>query len=448
MGRASGDEVRGWTLVRHVRSGANADVWIAARPDVGQAVLKIASRTRGERYERFISEVTFMRDTDDPGVMPLLDCELPARPSRAVPAWYAMPIAVPIGEALASAEPIEVMKATAVFAGTLARLSLSGASHRDMKPENLFVLDGRYVIGDFGLVSFPGKEEITVAGRILGPRNFLPYEMLHSPDTADGSLADVFMLAKTLWVLITKRPYPPQGQIRFQDVEVGTRTLQPHPRARALDRLIERATSLDPQARPSMSLLGQSLRAISEPEGSPLSLLDLGEEVKEREERRLERVRKRTDPANALVLFRIPEALRQIGEAVADADLGSGDVVDGEDLLYIGERDSLAKDGVAQIWTGGAAVVSTLDSRSRLGHVMTGLALEYDNDHNCVLVGAHALVEAEPNDRSRRGKLLWIETRRFHLDDEPTMRQAVDELVSGLIESLRSSLAEGLRLLS
>lgn len=34
----------------------------------------------------------------------------------------------------------------------LASLAAEGAAHRDIKPGNLFELDGQWVVGDFGLV--------------------------------------------------------------------------------------------------------------------------------------------------------------------------------------------------------------------------------------------------------------------------------------------------------
>jgi serine/threonine protein kinase len=100
------------------------------------------------------------------------------------------------------------------YALTLAGLAAKGIGHRDLKPENLFRHEGRWVIGDFGLATYPGKEPITVGERRLGPLYFIAPEMLREPDVADAGPADVYSLAKTLWALASGQRYPPEGQIR------------------------------------------------------------------------------------------------------------------------------------------------------------------------------------------------------------------------------------------
>jgi hypothetical protein len=47
-------------------------------------------------------------------------------------------------------------------ADTLARLVEElGLGYRDIKPRNLYELDGRWLVGDFGLVDVPNAEELT-----------------------------------------------------------------------------------------------------------------------------------------------------------------------------------------------------------------------------------------------------------------------------------------------
>jgi len=195
-----------------------------------------------------------------PGVLPLVDADLPT--SQSEPAWLATPLATKLTDAISpDIELHEVVSVFASYAATLAALADRGISHRDIKPDNLFRLDNEWVIGDFGLVDYPGKSAITVPGRKLGPLFFIAPEMLREPDSSDGILADVLSLAKTLWVIATSQTYPPEGQIRaeLRSHQLGTWFEKTPPRSLSLTLILERATTSDPAARPCIREIAEQL---------------------------------------------------------------------------------------------------------------------------------------------------------------------------------------------
>lgn len=170
MGNAASERRIGpWTIRRRLGKGGNATVWRAVRDEVGQPVaLKVlqATKTRSERYRRFVTEVEFMASLGEmPGILPLLDYHLPDSPSKADPAWLAMPEAVGIREALEDA-PLETrVAAVARFAATLTALHVNhGAAHGDIKPGNLYAFEGDWLVGDFGLVAAPDREDLRAEG--------------------------------------------------------------------------------------------------------------------------------------------------------------------------------------------------------------------------------------------------------------------------------------------
>ncbi len=127
---------------------------------------------------------------------------MPEEPSKDDPAWLAMPIAQTVREALGD-DPMldEVVDSVRMYARTPAALAEAGMHHRDIKPGNLFRLGDEWMVGDFGLVTWPGKDAATEPGQKLGPANFVAPEMVNDPTAADAGPADVWSLAKVLWVL-------------------------------------------------------------------------------------------------------------------------------------------------------------------------------------------------------------------------------------------------------
>jgi hypothetical protein len=255
-----------WTLLERLGDGGNAVVWRASRQDRPEDIvaLKVLKSTKAQRepYQRFRVEIETLRRLDNPpGVLPLLDAYLPESPSKADRPWLSMPIATPIRAALAG-EPLErVVEAIAAIATTLARLGADDAlAHRDLKPGNLYELDGERLVGDFGLIALPDADELTRTGRPLGPVHYMPYEMLSDPANADPFRVDVYSLAKTLWVLATEQTYPVEGHQSTAERKYSIAELRPHRYASVLDGLIDRATRADPEHRPTMEQFAAELR--------------------------------------------------------------------------------------------------------------------------------------------------------------------------------------------
>jgi serine/threonine protein kinase len=166
-----GEKFGAWTLVgdEPLGKGGNGIVWHAEGVNREAAAIKFL--TRFDRYARFRDEVRFQQDlSSHPGVLPLLDSYLPDRPSKVDRAWLVTPRAMPVREYVERSENklVTAIKIAYEVASTLADIHARYAAHRDIKPENLFVRFERAVIGDFGLVSYPGKEAVTASGERIG----------------------------------------------------------------------------------------------------------------------------------------------------------------------------------------------------------------------------------------------------------------------------------------
>lgn len=201
-----GQEVGGWELVRLLGEGGNAEVWLSARDGKEVAVKFLQTRkTETLRWERFRREVAYVSGLSaEPGVLPILEYELPEQLRKGERAWYAMPEATSLADALTGSGLREVVEAVIALAHTLARLGeRDGAAHRDLKPGNLYLWEEEPAVGDFGLLWRPELEGVT-GSDIAGAFSFTAPELFRADlpeEEIDPRRADVFSLAKTLWAL-------------------------------------------------------------------------------------------------------------------------------------------------------------------------------------------------------------------------------------------------------
>ena len=316
---SKGEMVGKWVLVDSLGEGGNAEVWRASDGDADVA-LKIlhTHKIDSEPYQRFRQEIQALRQIGShPCIMPLLDADLPEAPAKAHPAWLAMPIAMPLAESLSQSALPVLVAVVAEIADTLANLHEHlQLHHRDIKPSNLYLLDGSPVISDFGLADLPEADDLTIMGRPLGPKFFLAYEMIVDSKGADPASADVFSLAKTLWVLCMDQRWPPQGEQHASNSAYSIGSIRPHPLAHHLDELIERCTRHEPSKRPSMRQVTEDLRAwLALGEKTPQQSVDLSAMWSRLRETAEPRLRQVNEEATLRLCFQA--AVRRLQELLA-----------------------------------------------------------------------------------------------------------------------------------
>ncbi|KAK42710.1 hypothetical protein BG58_39425 [Caballeronia jiangsuensis] len=251
----------GWQLIEQLGKGGNGDVFRAEK-DGTEAAIKVLRPQRWDqkRQARFQDEVEAMRRCESLGCIPVLESGLPERVSESEPAWFAMPLAEPLQTALGESPPLAAtVECVRDIAALLAQIHAMGIAHRDIKPDNLFRFDGRWTVGDFGLAEFEGKKAQTAEGEKIGPIFYIAPEMLNDSLGSDGAAADVFSIAKTLWVLITGQRYPVPGHLTASVEALRASSYVTDGRAPLLDAILEAATNHTPSARPSMDAVAREL---------------------------------------------------------------------------------------------------------------------------------------------------------------------------------------------
>lgn len=265
---AKGQNFGDWKLKKFLGGGGNGDVWLAINSANQEGAIKLLRKIERKTYSRFINEVNVIKKNSDiEGILPILDSYLPENPENDIP-WYVMPVAQTLESYLAEKHFEDIASAITDVAKTLFELHSRNISHRDIKPENLLVKDGKIYVGDFGLVDYPDKVELTSSGDVIGAKWTMAPEMRREGNKADGKPADVYSLAKTLWIFITKNKKGFDGQYHANGVN-GLRNFSYTVRKNIitwfrdrrvsvyespLDSLLEESTSDNPSSRPTMQV--------------------------------------------------------------------------------------------------------------------------------------------------------------------------------------------------
>ncbi|SDA63462.1 Serine/threonine protein kinase [Pseudomonas sp. NFACC15-1] len=289
------NDTNGWEVGPPLGKGGNGQVWEVQKNGTAGALKRLFTHKKfPERHLRFRDEVGAMRKCSGiAGVLPIYDEDLDcSRP------WFVMARATPIREALGNESSLyNVVVAMHGIANVLAQLHSCGVTHRDIKPENLFIYNSVWSVGDFGLATFDGKESKTQSGEKIGPIHYIAPEMLNDAKESRGEPADVFSLAKTLWVLATGQSFALPGSYysKYDVFRLGQYISSE--RTRHIDMLIEACTAVIPESRPSMQHVLNELSAWLNPsvaEMTSVMKIDIGDYAN-----KLDNVQAETEAKNA-----------------------------------------------------------------------------------------------------------------------------------------------------
>lgn len=260
-----GMKIKDYFLLRKIGSGGNADVWQVRNSARENFAMKILKRAKGKPLQRFINEINIIKKLNDfDGVLPIIDSFSASHEVDI--AWYTMPIATPLTKKLLiDSSPNTIFDCLIQISDAITELHARGIYHRDIKPDNLFFYKNKWVIGDFGIASYPEKQALTSSHKKLGPLHFIAPEMLQNPDKSSGEKADVYSFAKTIWVLIAGQQFPPPGEQRCDVIQMSLTSWSDIDFIEEIDQLIEQCTKHEPELRPSMYDVTKNLIQFNKP---------------------------------------------------------------------------------------------------------------------------------------------------------------------------------------
>lgn len=220
MTLSSGTRIGPYEISGLLGAGGMGEVYRARDTKLDRDVaLKVLSEAYSNAIgtERFEREISVTAKFTHPGIVSLFDSG--AANGRL---YYVMPL-VP-GENLRARlvrdQRLPQEDATSLvadIADALAFAHRAGVVHRDVKPENIFVVSGRALLADFGIAHVAGTARssnestiatppgLTVEGTILGTLAYLSPEQASSKSTVDGR-SDLYSLGCVLYELLAGVP--------------------------------------------------------------------------------------------------------------------------------------------------------------------------------------------------------------------------------------------------
>ena len=220
-----------YTVEREIARGGMATVYLGRTPSGTRVAIKVMDPRLVEALgpERFLREVTLVRAMEHPLIVPLLESG-----EVAGSLYYVMPYVA--GETLAARLqrerrlPVdEAVRITRDIASALGYAHARGTLHRDVKPENILLGNGRALVADFGLARAIGAadyERLTQTGVIVGTAHYMsPEQLLEERDLDQGT--DIYSLACIVFEMLTGAPPFTGANL----TEVATRILRSSPPA-------------------------------------------------------------------------------------------------------------------------------------------------------------------------------------------------------------------------
>ena len=248
-----------WTLISYLGGGGNGEVWACQNSKGEKYAIKLLKKIRPVPYSRFKDETNVIeRNSDIIGLMPLIEKHLPEKLNGDTP-FYIMPIAERSEVKLRDSSIEDKIDAILQVAETLALLHERKIYHRDIKPANILFLNSRFTLADFGLVDYPEKGDVSLKDEEIGPKWTMAPEMRRESSSSDAAKADVYSLAKTLWIFLTNRKKGFDGQYSTESI-IDLKKFYPSSYTSPIDNLLISSTDNDPERRPTIPEFIEALK--------------------------------------------------------------------------------------------------------------------------------------------------------------------------------------------
>lgn len=207
-------------------------------------VVKVLKATNDEKRKiRFYKEIEIVNELrkNDCRIIPIIDHSKIEGKLH----WYIMPEAKKYH--CTQKDSITILYDMYEIGELIKMIHELGYAHRDIKPDNILLLDGKVHLTDFGLVwKDDDSVNITDDNDHIGPRKIRPPELetINLDAKIDYRASDIYLLAKTIWMMLMRNIRGFAGEYNRADNQIyidanvlgTTMTLEP------LHKMMEQAT--------------------------------------------------------------------------------------------------------------------------------------------------------------------------------------------------------------
>jgi serine/threonine protein kinase len=236
--------------------GGNAYVYLAVNGNGEEFALKCLYETNEKRkIKRFNDEIQIVQkiQSEIDGVIPILEFNVDYKDKKN--RWYVMKLGTPLSERIPNNEnPKEILDCIIDLSRTLKELHKRDIVHRDIKPSNLYYLNEKWCFSDFGLAYYPEKDNdrFTNTFEKIGNFSTIAPEMRRAGNIENSKPADVFSMAKTLWMMLTNSEVGFEGCYSKADKSIALSNFELALPIEPLEKLLINATSLEADERLSI----------------------------------------------------------------------------------------------------------------------------------------------------------------------------------------------------
>jgi serine/threonine protein kinase len=200
-----------YRLVRRLGQGGMGVVHLGTGPDGRQVAVKVLrphvahDPTARARLER---EVSTLQRISHPGVAGVLDHDLYGDRPYLVTRYVPGPQLDDLVEERGPLTPRKLLMTAGCLAESLQAIHAVGVIHRDLKPGNVLMHEGRPVIIDFGIAQAADDLRLTATGLVIGTPGYLAPELVNGEPVAAST--DWWGWAATVAFAATgRRPFGP-----------------------------------------------------------------------------------------------------------------------------------------------------------------------------------------------------------------------------------------------